>query len=128
MTVELPNKLYFKIGEVAKYADVAPHVIRYWESEFDRIRPKRANSRQRLFRKEDVLLILKIKELLHNQGFTIAGAKKHLLGGESLPAKELGQEIQVKPSVAAATAEKPDTLNHIKKELLAIQELLQEER
>lgn len=75
MTVELPNKLYFKIGEVAKYADVAPHVIRYWESEFDRIRPKRANSRQRLFRKDDVLLILEIKELLHNQGFTIAGAK-----------------------------------------------------
>lgn len=78
MTVELPNKLYFKIGEVAKYADVAPHVIRYWESEFDRIRPKRANSRQRLFRKDDVLLILEIKELLHNQGFTIAGAKKFL--------------------------------------------------
>lgn len=124
MTVELPNKLYFKIGEVAKYADVAPHVIRYWESEFDRIRPKRANSRQRLFRKDDVLLILEIKELLHNQGFTIAGAKKFLSNK-----KDVSQQ---KPqSFAPKTPSKknsPDTLYLIKKELLAIKELLQEDR
>jgi len=125
MTVELPNKLYFKIGEVAKYADVAPHVIRYWESEFERIKPKRANSRQRLFRKDDVLLILEIKELLHKQGFTIAGAKKHLLQLKDLSPDNSVQAVAAKRTTAA----KPGTtLGHIKKELLAIKEILQEDR
>lgn len=125
MTVELPNKLYFKIGEVAKYADVAPHVIRYWESEFDRIRPKRANSRQRLFRKDDVLLILEIKDLLHKQGFTIAGAKKHLLRPKQTADDVVAQKTAIPGQLGVA---KPDTLDHIKKELLAIKEILQEDR
>lgn len=124
MTVELPNKLYFKIGEVAKYADVAPHVIRYWESEFDRIRPKRANSRQRLFRKDDVLLILEIKELLHNQGFTIAGAKKFLSNKKDVSQQKPQSFAPKTPSKKTS----PDTLYLIKKELLAIKELLQEDR
>jgi DNA-binding transcriptional MerR regulator len=125
MTVDLPSKLYFKIGEVAKYAEVAPHVIRYWESEFDNIRPKRANSRQRLFRKEDVLLILQIKELLHKQGFTIAGAKKHLSRQTTSPDDLVPQEITVEKTAAS---KKSETLVHIKKELLAIRELLQDDR
>jgi len=125
MTVELPNKLYFKIGEVAKYADVAPHVIRYWESEFESIRPKRANSRQRLFRKDDVLLILEIKELLHKRGFTIAGAKKYLLQQKDESADDAVQETV---GSLNASAGKPDTLCHIKKELLAIKAILQGDR
>ncbi len=76
MRSEIPDKLYFKIGEVSKLADVAPHVIRYWESEFSAITPKRANSNQRLYRREDVELILTIKTLLHHKGYTIAGARK----------------------------------------------------
>ena len=79
MKMEIPDKLYFKIGEVAKFADVPPHVLRYWESEFPEIKPKRTgNSQQRLYRREDVLTLLSIKSLLHEQGFTIAGAKKIL--------------------------------------------------
>lgn len=76
MTSQLPDKLYFKIGEVSKLAEVAPHVLRYWESEFSTIKPKRAGSKQRLYRRKDVELILVIKNLLHSQGYTIAGAKK----------------------------------------------------
>lgn len=85
MQSEIPDKLYFKIGEVSKLAEVAPHVIRYWESEFDDIRPKRANSNQRLYRRVDVELILKVKQLLHTQGFTIAGARKILKKGDIPP-------------------------------------------
>jgi DNA-binding transcriptional MerR regulator len=78
MNVEIPDKLYFKIGEVAKLAGVPPHVLRYWESEFSAIHPKRANSKQRLYRRADVELILKLKELLHERRYTIAGARKYL--------------------------------------------------
>lgn len=76
MTQEIPDKLHFKIGEVSRIADVAPHVLRYWESEFSDINPKRAGSRQRLYRREDIELILVIKNLLHVQGYTISGARK----------------------------------------------------
>jgi DNA-binding transcriptional MerR regulator len=85
MNVEIPDKLYFKIGEVGKLADVPTHVLRYWESEFSVIKPKRANSKQRLYRRQDVELILQIKNLLHEQGYTIAGARKLLESGEEIP-------------------------------------------
>lgn len=80
MSFDIPDKRYFKIGEVSKFAGVAPYVIRYWESEFEQIRPKRAKSNQRLYRYEDVELILRVKTLLHGKGYTIAGARKYLAG------------------------------------------------
>lgn len=85
MNVEIPDKLYFKIGEVGKLAEVPTHVLRYWESEFKGIKPKRANSKQRLYRREDVELILQIKSLLHEQGYTIAGARKLIESGSEIP-------------------------------------------
>jgi DNA-binding transcriptional MerR regulator len=78
--LQLPDKLYFKIGEVSELADIPTYVLRFWESEFKRISPKRTSSGQRLYRKSDVELILTIKDLLYNQKFTIQGAKKHLNG------------------------------------------------
>ena len=84
MKTEIPDKLYFKIGEVAKMAEVPTHVLRYWESEFSGISPKRANSKQRLYKKQDVELILNIKVLLHEQGYTIAGARKLLESGADI--------------------------------------------
>jgi DNA-binding transcriptional MerR regulator len=78
MIPEIPDKLYFKIGEVSKLAGVATHVLRYWESEFPGISPKRPNSQQRLYRRVDVEMIFTIKTLLHEQGYTIAGARKFL--------------------------------------------------
>lgn len=122
MKVEIPDKLYFKIGEVAKFADVAPHVIRYWESEFDKIKPKRANSRQRLFRREDVELILNIKDLLHHQGFTISGAKKFLLAGKSIPV-DVADNSLPKPSLVPKKVGKSG-LQKIKNELLEIKDIL----
>jgi len=78
MQSDIPDKLYFKIGEVSKMAGVEPHVLRYWETEFDGIKPKRAKSNQRMYKREDVQLILTIKTLLHDQGYTIQGARHYL--------------------------------------------------
>ncbi len=78
MDQEIPDKLYFKIGEVAEIAGVKPHVLRYWESEFNAIRPTKSRSKQRLYRRQDIELILRLKDLLYNQGFTISGARKQL--------------------------------------------------
>jgi len=78
MDVEIPDKLYFKIGEVAELTGIKPHVLRYWESEFAPFRPAKSRSKQRLYRRKDVELVLRLKDLLYNQGFTIAGAKKKL--------------------------------------------------
>jgi len=75
---QLPDKLYFRIGEVSRIAGLATHVLRFWESEFPKLRPKRASSGQRLYRKKDVELILKIQHLLHEKKFTIAGAREYL--------------------------------------------------
>lgn len=78
MTADIPDKLYFKIGEVAKLLDVKTHVLRYWESEFAALQPVKSRSNQRLYRKKDVETALLIKDLLYRQGFTIAGAQKKL--------------------------------------------------
>lgn len=75
---ELPDKLYFKIGEVSEIAGLPSYVLRFWESEFSKINPKRTPSAQRLYRKSDIELILKIKHLLYEKKFTIQGAKKYL--------------------------------------------------
>lgn len=117
MTITIPDKLYFKIGEVAKMADVPTHVLRYWESEFPGIKPKRASSKQRLYRREDVELILKIKKLLHTQGYTIAGARKLIQSGGEIP--ETPQKY--KKNVPKAIRE---PLRKIKRELLHLQNLL----
>ena len=78
MDFQIPDKLYYKIGEVAKFTGVKTHVLRYWETEFKAIRPNKSRSNQRLYRRRDVELILHLKDLLYNQGFTIAGARKKL--------------------------------------------------
>ncbi|MGE0823521.1 MAG: MerR family transcriptional regulator [Candidatus Binatia bacterium] len=75
---ELPNKLYFRIGEVAKIVGVKPYVLRYWETEFSILKPGKTPSRHRLYRRRDVETLLEIKTLLYEEGFTIAGAKKKL--------------------------------------------------
>ena len=74
----IPDKLYFKIGEVKNITGIEPHVLRYWESEFKIIRPQRASSKQRLYRRVDVENILTIKKLLYEDGYTVPGARKLL--------------------------------------------------
>ena len=82
-------KLY-KIGEVSRIADLKPFVLRYWESEFPTLQPVKSARGHRLYRQEDVDLILKIKRLLYDEGFTIAGARRHLRDLENGGASETG--------------------------------------
>ena len=75
---QIPNKLYFRIGEVSDLVEVKPYVLRYWESEFPDIKPTKSKSGQRLYKRRDVELLLRIKELLYGERFTINGARKRL--------------------------------------------------
>jgi len=75
----IPEKAYFRIGEVSKILNVEPYVIRYWETEFKTVKPVRTKTDQRLYRKRDVEELLTIHNLLYQQRFTISGAKKQLL-------------------------------------------------
>src|ERR1041385_6448227 len=76
--VAIPEKLFFKIGEVCELAGVQAHVLRYWESEFPMLAPQKNRAGQRVYRKRDVEMALRIKELLYEDMYTIAGAKKRL--------------------------------------------------
>src|SRR5271156_5284301 len=78
VTETLPPKLYFRIGEVAGLVGVEPHVLRYWEREFRSIRPTKSARGQRVYSRRDVENLMRVRELLYSQGFTIAGAKKKL--------------------------------------------------
>jgi len=84
----IPDKLYFKIGEVSDIVGVEPYVLRYWESEFNLVKPSRTKSRQRLYIRKDLESILEIKNLLYNEKFTIAGAKKKLRKSNSQEDRE----------------------------------------
>jgi DNA-binding transcriptional MerR regulator len=75
---KVPNKLFFKIGEVCEITDTQPYVLRYWESEFPALAPAKNSSGQRIYRRRDIETVMRIKELLYEEGFTIAGAKKRL--------------------------------------------------
>jgi DNA-binding transcriptional MerR regulator len=82
--VQIPNKQYFKIGEVSSLTQLETYVLRYWETEFKSIRPVRMGSNQRMYRRKDVETILEIKKLLYEEGFTIAGAKKKIVQAHKL--------------------------------------------
>lgn len=109
------DKLY-KIGEVCKVADVQPYVLRYWETEFPQLAPNKSGGGQRLYTRAEIDTILRIKELLYRDGFTIAGAKKKLEEEVTAPAQ--------KPTEAVASGAKSDVLRQVKKELSDILALL----
>ena len=117
---ELPDKLFFKIGEVAKIVGVRPHVLRYWESEFRSIRPQKSNKGRRVYTRRDVEKLLDVKELLYHQGFTIAGARKRL--------REKGLEPRAPedPTTRAAT-ELRETLVEIRRDVVALMAELPED-
>jgi DNA-binding transcriptional MerR regulator len=74
----IPDKLYFRIGEVSKLTHTKPYVLRFWESEFPALKPVKSKSGHRLYRRQDVELVLEIRRLLYEKGFTISGARQHL--------------------------------------------------
>ncbi|MBZ5604240.1 MAG: MerR family transcriptional regulator [Acidobacteriia bacterium] len=124
---EIPDKLYFRIGEVARLAGIKPYVLRFWETEFPALGPKKSGTGHRLYRRKDVELVLEIKRLLYEKRFTIEGARKFLeTRGKSEPAPR-GPKA-VKPAKAQGDLF-PDTssnavLDTVRKELLALAELL----
>ena len=113
----IPNKLYFKIGEVSTITGVEPYVLRYWESEFKTIKPSRTQSKQRIYRRKDVELILEIKKMLYEQKFTIAGARKRLQEVKSQDKKQLHFDFTVQK-------DHQKILGEIKAELKALRKLL----
>lgn len=90
---KLPDKLYFKIGEVSQYTGLKTHTVRYWEKEFEQIKPTRRRN-QRLYDRETIFTILKIKRMLHKENYTIAGARKKLKDGlPSSDGKKRDEEV-----------------------------------
>src|SRR5579863_9666804 len=75
---EIPDKLYFRIGEVARLAGIKPYVLRFWETEFPSLGPRKSGTGHRLYRRKEVELVLEIKHLLHEKRYTIEGARKFL--------------------------------------------------
>jgi DNA-binding transcriptional MerR regulator len=114
---EIPDKLYFKIGEVSEILGVEPYVLRYWESEFQQLSPKKSGTGHRLYRRKDVELLLRIKHLLYEKRFTIEGARQTLRGGMAAtkPPEEASAQRSLFP---------PDPLPEIRRELVEILEIL----
>ena len=109
----VPDKLYFKIGEASKIVGVPAYVLRFWEGEFKQINPKRTESGQRLYRRQDVILVLQIKKLLYNRRFTIEGARQHLKQKSNLNnERKLTQEPEL------------TDISDIRNELIHIRDLL----
>jgi DNA-binding transcriptional MerR regulator len=113
----LPDKPYFKIGEAARLAGVKPFVLRYWETEFRSLRPEKTKSGQRLYRRRDVELVLRIRKLLHDERFTIEGARQRL--------RELGHDESPPPSPPPPAVE-VETLRKIKQGLLDLLRLVED--
>lgn len=105
----IPEKPFFKIGEAARLCAVKPYVLRYWETEFSSLRPQKTRSNQRLYRRKDVEFLLKIRQLLYDQRYTIEGARGRL--------RELGHDEGPPPPVPPPVVDR-DVLRKIKQELV----------
>jgi DNA-binding transcriptional MerR regulator len=103
MTESIPRKLFYKIGEVCQLTDTQPYVLRFWESEFPQLAPKKSRSGQRLYRRRDIDLVLEIKKLLYEEGFTIAGARKRLgMDDGPAPMEDLFPPVPASPEPGGA--------------------------
>lgn len=116
-TPDIPDKLYFRIGEVAGLLAVEPYVLRYWETEFPSLAPKKSGTGHRLYRRKDVELLLKIKHLLYEKRYTIEGARQSLQN-ESKADKAMPAERKQGDLFA------PDPLVRIRAELASILQIL----
>ena len=109
----IPDKLYFRIGEVASLCCLPAYVLRFWETEFPQLKPVKSSTGQRMYRQRDVENVLRIKKLLYDEGFTIAGARQHL-------------KAELKPSRRqdGLPFPKPRSADHLKKVRQGLQEIL----
>ncbi len=115
---EIPDKLYFRIGEVSDLVGVEPYVLRYWETEFPAVGPKKSDTGHRMYRRKEVELLLKIKYLLYDKKFTIEGARQYLSSETKM--SKLKSPTKGEQRELFST----DALPEIRKELAAILKLL----
>ena len=123
---EIPDKLYFRIGEVARLAGIKPYVLRFWETEFPALGPRKSGTGHRLFRRKDVELVLEIKRLLYEQRFTIEGARKHL-EDRAKPALVRAASRRARPKKKQAdlfSSDPAPLLENLRKELRSIIDIL----
>jgi len=120
---ESPDKLYFSIREVSADTDVKAHVLRYWETQFSMLRPRKSRAGARMYRAKDVDLVREIKHLLYDRGFTIAGARRHILDRRQGPDEQEAQQQVTVPEIESPTRRGP-LLRQIRRELVALQEML----
>ncbi|MBL8234131.1 MAG: MerR family transcriptional regulator [Bryobacterales bacterium] len=129
---EIPDKLYFRIGDVSRLVGVKPFVLRFWESEFPQLAPKKSGTGHRLYRRKDVEAVLEIKRLLYDERFTIEGARNYLHARATSPqAKAAKAAKRTKPATPAvqadlfgAPAASPAALDSIRRELRDLLTLL----
>jgi DNA-binding transcriptional MerR regulator len=122
---EIPDKLYFRIGEVSRLAGIKPYVLRFWETEFSSLGPKKSGKGHRLYRRKDVELVLEIKQLLYEKRYTIEGARKYLDSrSREVASKPAGTPAGKLMRTEPLFAEAGPALAAIRKELSEILELL----
>jgi DNA-binding transcriptional MerR regulator len=115
------DRLYYRIGEVSRITGLKPHVLRYWESEFKVIKPYKGGSLQRLYRKKDVDLVLRIKKLLYDEGFTIAGAKRRVRDIE----RRKEEQMNPRRTDQGSTEKDHELLIAVREELKGIRKMLE---
>jgi DNA-binding transcriptional MerR regulator len=131
----IPDKLFYKIGEVCEHVGVQPHVLRYWESEFPMLAPQKNRAGQRVYRRKDLEIVMRIRELLYDEKFTIAGAKRKLAeelrGGAPPRLKVVTPDMEAEPNGYTASAERapgtgnPNLTPHAKRSIKRIRRELE---
>lgn len=119
---EIPDKLYFRIGEVSKLCDLPAYVLRFWESEFPSLKPHKGGTGQRLYRRRDVEMVLRIKSLLYDEGYTIPGARQ--IFKAELRHKEPQLSLEIDETSAAPAPGSSKELRKLQKELRDLHTLL----
>jgi DNA-binding transcriptional MerR regulator len=126
----IPNKLFFRIGEVCKLLSLEPYVLRFWEKEFPTLAPTKGANGRRMYRKKDVEMVITIRHLLYTQGFTIAGAKKVIASGgtgalvSETPRPKVPPEIDHKVAKSTSHDVSPEKLKQVKRDLREILTIL----
>ena len=121
---EIPDKLYFRIGEVSRLAGIKPYVLRFWETEFSSLGPKKSGKGHRLYRRKDVELVLEIKRLLYDKRYTIEGARKYLDSRSREPGARSADAATPLRTQPALFGDPGPAIEAIRKELTEILQLL----
>ncbi|MBF0321296.1 MAG: MerR family transcriptional regulator [Nitrospirae bacterium] len=117
----IPHKLFYKIGEVSRITNLEPYVLRYWETEFGFLKPRKGKSKQRMYQKKDIEMLLEIKRLLYDERFTIEGVRKRLSGKFD---EKYDSSVDIKNPEAVAEITAKQRLEGVKSRLRELQSIL----